>query len=453
MPDHTLAGLKTPQVPAFSSTGKSREKHHLRRFAAFHLVDHTLLSVDQRRQFRQQHATDSSQIALALQHSREPRQIRLEPVLLRVAISSQAQVVDHGVDVVFQFGNLTTGFDLNRPGEVALSYRSGDLGNGSDLVRQIIREQIDISREVFPRAGSSWHIGLSTETAFDSNLAGDRRHLIGKSRQGAGHVVDGFRQSRNLTFGVHRQLLCKFAIGDRSHDLDDAAYLLGQIRRHDVHVVREILPRAGHAGYLRLPAQLAFRAHLARDPGYFCGERVQLIHHGVDGVLELENFSLDVDRDLARQIAASHGRGHLGDIAHLSRKVPGHRVDGVSQIFPRASNSRNVRLSAQPAFAAHLARHAGYFAGERVELIDHGVDGVLQQQNFAADVHRDFLGEIAAGDGGGDLGDVTHLTGQVTGHGVDGVSEIFPGAADARHLRLPSQFAVGAHFARHARHF
>ena len=48
-----------------------------------------------------------------------------------------------------------------------------------------------------------------------------------------------------------------------------------------------------------------------------------------------------------------------------------------------------------------------------VELIDHGVDGVLQLQDLAAHVDRDLLGEVAVGDGGGDFGDVADLAGQV----------------------------------------
>ncbi len=49
------------------------------------------------------------------------------------------------------------------------------------------------------------------------------------------------------------------------------------------------------------------------------GEGVELVHHGVDGVLELEDLALHVHGDLAREVAAGDGRGHLGDVAHLGR--------------------------------------------------------------------------------------------------------------------------------------
>jgi hypothetical protein len=80
------------------------------------------------------------------------------------------------------------------------------------------------------------------------------------------------------------------------------------------------------------------------------------------------------------------------------------------------------RTSAWPPslpFGAYFARHARHFGGERTELIDHGVDGVLQFENFAAHVDRDLAREVALGDGSGDFGDVTHLPRQVARHGVD----------------------------------
>ena len=43
----------------------------------------------------------------------------------------------------------------------------------------------------------------------------------------------------------------------------------------------------------------------------------------------------------------------------------------------------HVGLAAQLAFGAHFAGHAGHFRGERAELVDHRVDGVLQLEDFA----------------------------------------------------------------------
>ena len=110
-------------------------------------------------------------------------------------------------------------------------------------------------------------------------------------------------------------------------------------------------------------------------------------------------------------------------------------------------------LAAEAALGTDLARHARHFRGKRAQLIHHRVDGVLQEQDLAAHIDGDLLGEIAAGDGDRDLRDVPNLGRQVAGHRVDAVGQVLPHATDAPHLRLPAQFAVGAHLARHARHF
>ena len=71
-------------------------------------------------------------------------------------------------------------------------------------------------------------------------------------------------------------------------------------------------------GTCGLAAELAFGADFARDARHFRGKGVELVHHRVDGVLQLENFALHVDGDLAREVAARDGRGHFGDVAHLA---------------------------------------------------------------------------------------------------------------------------------------
>ena len=61
----------------------------------------------------------------------------------------------------------------------------------------------------------------------------------------------------------------------------------------------KILPDAGDALHLGLAAELAFGADFARHARHFRGERAELVHHRVDGVLQLQNFAARIDRDLA----------------------------------------------------------------------------------------------------------------------------------------------------------
>src|SRR5262249_15279654 len=140
----------------------------------------------------------------------------------------------------------------------------------------------------------------------------------------------------------------------------------------------------------RLAAQPAFRAHLARHARHLRGKRAQLIDHRVDGLLQLQDLAAHVDRDLARQVAAGDRGRHFGDVAYRAGEATGHRVDVVRRILPGAGDSGHHRLAAELAFRAHLARDARYLGGEAVELVDHGIDGVLQLENLTLDVDGDL---------------------------------------------------------------
>src|SRR5262249_55149809 len=153
-----------------------------------------------------------------------------------------------------------------------------------------------------------------------------------------------------------------------------------------------------------------------------------LVHHDVDGVLQLEDLTFGIRRDLKGKVARGDGRGDVGNIADLGGQVGGHAVDTLGEVFPGAADALDVGLSTQLALGADLACDAGHFRGERVELIDHDVDGVLQLQDLALGVDGDLLREVAPCHGGGDVGDVAHLSGEVGGHSVDVVGQVFPGA-------------------------
>ena len=231
------------------------------------LVDDALLRVDQRGQFGEQHAAHGGEVALALQHAGEAGEVGLEPVLLGVAVGGEPQVVDHGVDVVFQLGHFAAGFHLNGAGQVALGDGGGHFGDGAHLVGQVVGQQVDVAGKVLPGAGGAGHVGLTAETAFDADFAGHGGHLIGEGGQRVGHVVDGLGERGHFALGVHGELLVQIAVGDGGHDLDDAAHLLGEVGGHDVDVVGEVLPGAGHAGHLAPGRRACLRCRLRGPRG------------------------------------------------------------------------------------------------------------------------------------------------------------------------------------------
>src|SRR5205807_2491512 len=120
------------------------------------------------------------------------------------------------------------------------------------------------------------------------------------------------------------------------------------------------------------------------------------------------------------------------------------QVHVVGEVLPRARHAGNDGLAAEAAFGADLPGDPGDLVGEAPELVDHRVDGVLEVRERVAEGDGDLLGQVALGHGGGDLGDVADLAGEVPGQLVDVVGEGLPRAADPGDVGLAAELAVGA---------
>src|SRR6185437_6810245 len=451
--DEAFAEREIFAMAVFAVIGIGREQNHLLGVFRLHAIDDDLLRINEWREFREQQTPDSREIALALQHTGESSEVGFQPVLLGVAVGGEAQIVNHRVDVVFEFSNFAARLNLNRARQVALGHGGGDFGNRAHLVGEVIGEQVDVAGEVLPRSCGARDVGLAAETPFHSDFAGHGGDLISEDGECAGHVIDGVGERGNFALRVHREFLPEIAVRHSGDDFHDAAHLFSEVRGHDVDVISEVFPCSGDSRHDRLAAEFSVGADFASHAGDFRREGIELVDHGVDSVLQFENFALHVHGDFAREIAARHGGGHFCDVTHLASEVAGHRVHRIGQVFPRAADSGNIGLAAKAAFGTDFASHARDFGGERAKLVDHRVDRVFQQQNFAANVHGDFLGEVAAGDCRGDFGNVADLRGEVAGHGVDRVGKIFPRPADSGDLCLAAKLSVGADFARNAGDF
>ena len=138
-------------------------------------------------------------------------------------------------------------------------------------------------------------------------------------------------------------------------------------------------------------------------------ERVELVDHRVDRVLLLEELALDVDGDLLAQVALRDRRRDLGDVPGAVGEVARHRVDVVGQVLPDPGDALDLGLAAELALGADLVGDPRHLAGERVELVDHRVDRVLELEDLAPDVDRDLPAQVAVRDGRRDVGDVADL--------------------------------------------
>src|SRR5207253_7256416 len=150
----------------------------------------------------------------------------------------------------------------------------------------------------------------------------------------------------------------------------------------------------------------------------------------------LADLAPDLDGDLLRQVALLDPGRDLSYVADLARQVAGHDVDVVGEVLPDAAHADNLGLTPQPAFGADLAGHARHLVGERVELVDHCVDRLLELEDLAPDVDGDLFREVTLLDRGGDLSDVADLARQVAGHEVHVVGEVLPDTADPLDLAL-----------------
>ena len=138
-------------------------------------------------------------------------------------------------------------------------------------------EQVDVVGQVLPGAGDAGHHRLTAEPAVGADLARDARHFGGERAQLLDHRVERVFEQQHFAAHVDRDLLRQVAAGDGGRHFGDVAHLRGQVRRHEVDVVGQVLPGAGDAGHLRLAAELAFGADFARDARHFRGEGVELV--------------------------------------------------------------------------------------------------------------------------------------------------------------------------------
>ena len=90
----------------------------------------------------------------------------------------------------------------------------------------------------------------------------------------ADHLVDVVLEDLDLALRLDRDRPREVSLSDGGRDILNRADLGREVRRELVHIVREILPDAGHVFHLGLTAELALGTDLARHAGDLRGEGV-----------------------------------------------------------------------------------------------------------------------------------------------------------------------------------
>ncbi len=357
---------------------------------------------------------------MPLHEAGDAGQVGVQPILLAVGVRGLPEVGHHQVDVVLELGDLAARIHGDGLGQVALGDRARHAGDGSHLGGQVAGQAVHALGQPLPGAGDAFHLRLPAEAAFGADLAGHSGDLVGEGGQLAHHRVKRLLELEDLTARVHVDLLAQVALRHRRRDLGDVTHLGGQVVRHRVDVLGQVLPDARDAADVGLPAEAAFAADLAGHSGDLVGEGGQLTHHRVERLLELENLALRVNCDLLAQVTFGDCRGNLRDVPDLHGQVGRHAVDGDGQVFPHPGDAADVGLPAEAAFGADLAGHPGDLVGEGGQLVHHRVERLLELEHLALGVHRHLAGEVAASHRRGDHGDVPDLLGLLRYLGGEG---------------------------------
>ena len=185
----------------------ARDELERRRAFVLHYVERAVVRRHQRRELRHDEAGHGFEILLPLHHSRELREIRLQPVLLVVLFGSVLQVRDHLVEVVLELVELALRLHRDLPREVAPRHRSRDLGNCSHLKRETVCHRVHVVGERSPRSRCARHFCLATQLPFCAYFLCHACHFVCEHSQRVHHRVDRVLELEDLASHFDSDLL------------------------------------------------------------------------------------------------------------------------------------------------------------------------------------------------------------------------------------------------------
>ena len=130
-------------------------------------------------------------------------------------------------------------------------------------------------------------------------------------------MVDQLNAFASEVTRVAREVGTEGKLGGQAEVHGVAGTWAGEVRRHQVDVVGEVLPHPGDLDDLGLAAKLALGADFAGNAGHFRGEHAQLLDHRVDDVGGLQELAaqrpaVDIEFHGLQQVALGDGGDRAG---------------------------------------------------------------------------------------------------------------------------------------------
>jgi len=166
----------------------------------------------------------------------------------------------------------------------------------------------------------------------------------------------------------------------------DVTHLRQSSTGHEVHRVRQVLPRARRRLSHRPwpPNVPPIGTDFARHARHFRGERAKLVHHCVNRVLQFQNFAFNVDRNLLRTSPRSpQPSSRQPMLRTCAVKLPAIEFTEVRQILPRAGHTAHIGLTAKLCLRCRLLAPRASLPTQRRKLVDHRINTFFAfSQNF-----------------------------------------------------------------------
>src|SRR5262249_5664172 len=103
-----------------------------------------------------------------------------------------AQLIDHGVDRVFELENLAAHVDSNLLRQIAVGDGDSDVSDVAHLGGQVAGHHVDAFRQIFPNTANASNFEIASASCSGADVARDAADSGSRGVELVDHGVDGF---------------------------------------------------------------------------------------------------------------------------------------------------------------------------------------------------------------------------------------------------------------------